>query len=55
MAQSQGFSLTDFAAGALVNTTGAGMPATAFGASQQTQYASKGASALKGPQSGGFL
>jgi hypothetical protein len=54
-AQSQGFSLQDFAAGALINSTGTGMPATAFGASQQPRYASKGATNSKGPQNGGFL
>ena len=35
-AQSGGFSLTDFARGALVNAAGAGQPASAFGASQQS-------------------
>jgi hypothetical protein len=54
-AQSQGFSLNDFSAGALVNTTGAGMPASAFGASQQAQYANKGPNAIKGGQNGGFI
>ena len=34
LAQSQGFSLNDFAAGALVNPPGSGLPATAFGASR---------------------
>jgi hypothetical protein len=42
IAQSQGFSLNDFAAGALINSVGSGMPATAFGASQQARYATKG-------------
>ena len=54
-AQSQGFSLRDFAAGALVNSMGTGMPASAFGASQQPQYANKGPSSIKGTQNGGFL
>jgi hypothetical protein len=54
-AQSQGFSLSDFAAGALVNNAGAGMPASAFGATQQPQYANKGATNTKGSQNGGFL
>ena len=54
-AQSQGFSLSDFAAGALVNSTGAGLPASAFGATQQPQYANKGSSNTKGTQNGGFL
>ena len=36
IAQSQGFSLTDFANGALVNPPRAGLPASAFGASQDT-------------------
>lgn len=47
-AQSQGFSLQDFASGALVNPTGRGMPATQFGASQGKRYA-------KGNINGGFL
>jgi hypothetical protein len=54
-AQSQGFSLRDFAAGALVNSMGAGMPATAFGASQPAQYANRGASSIKSTLNGGFL
>lgn len=54
-AQSQGFSLSDFAAGALVNSSGAGLPATAFGATQQPQYANKGSNSIKGGQNGGFL
>jgi hypothetical protein len=54
-ATSQGFSLADFSAGALVNTSGAGMPASAFGATQQPGYANKGANAIKGGQNGGFL
>ena len=37
-AQSQGFSLSDFAKGALVNSPGSGNPASAFGASQSTDY-----------------
>jgi len=49
LAQSQGFSLNDFAAGALINSTGAGMPGSAFGATKQPQYANKGI------QNGGFL
>jgi len=48
-AQSQGFSLADFSAGALVNRSGAGMPSSAFGATQQPANASKGG------QNGGFL
>ena len=49
LAQSQGFSLNDFAAGALINSAGAGLPASAFGASQQPRWATKGI------QNGGFL
>ena len=54
-AQSQGFSLNDFAAGALVNNVGSGLPASQFGASQGTNYANKGPGAFKGSQNGGFL
>jgi hypothetical protein len=54
-AQSQGFSLRDFASGALINSVGAGMPASGFGASQQAQYANRGPSAIKSSQNGGFL
>jgi len=39
LAQSLGFSLNDFAAGALVNPPNSGLPATAFGASQKANYA----------------
>lgn len=39
LAQSQGFSLNDFANGALINPPGSGMPASAFGASASTKYA----------------
>ena len=48
LAQSQGFSLNDFARGALINTAGAGLPATSFGATNP---------ALNGGSSGngGFL
>ena len=48
LAQSQKFSLNDFARGALINTAGAGGPATSFGATSP---------ALNGGQSGtgGFL
>jgi hypothetical protein len=52
-AQSQGFSLNDFAAGALVNPAYANNPATAFGASQQQRYAGNGTSTNK--PVGGFL
>ena len=38
LAQSQGFSLNDFAAGALINPAGSGLPATAFGATQGSRY-----------------
>lgn len=48
-ATSQGFSLADFSAGALVNRSGAGMPSSAFGATQQP------ANATKSGQNGGFL
>jgi hypothetical protein len=48
LAQSQAFSLNDFAAGALVNPTGAGMPASAFGRTQNPNYATN-------PGNGGFL
>ena len=54
-AQSIGFSLQDFAAGALVNSMGAGMPSSAFGASQQPATANKGANKYKSGQNGGFL
>jgi len=40
LAQSQGFSLQDFAAGALINPVGSGLPATAMGASQSARWAS---------------
>jgi hypothetical protein len=55
MAQSQGFSLQDFASGALVNSSGVNPGITAFGASVDTMYANKGSNAIKGPQNGGFL
>lgn len=48
LAQSQGFSLQDFAAGALVNPTGSGLPSSSFGASQ-------GKRLVKGGSNGGFL
>jgi len=48
LAQSQGFSLEDFARGALINPVGAGLPATAMGASQNASYASNF-------KNGGFL
>jgi hypothetical protein len=38
--QSQGFSLSDFAAGALINAQGAAQPASAFGATQGTNSVS---------------
>jgi hypothetical protein len=47
-AQSQNFSLEDFARGALVNRVGAGNPASAFGATQGGRY-------TKGGNNGGFL
>ena len=40
--QSGSFSLNDFARGALVNTPGAGLPATSFGASQPAGYGKSG-------------
>jgi hypothetical protein len=52
-AQSQGFSLNDFAAGALVNPSYPSNPATAFGASQPQRYAGGGKSSNK--PVGGFL
>ena len=52
-AQSQGFSLNDFAQGALVNPAYANNPATAFGASQQQRFAGNGNSTNK--PAGGFL
>jgi hypothetical protein len=48
LAQSQSFSLNDFAAGALVNPAGTGMPATAFGSSQNPRFATN-------RPNGGFL
>ena len=48
LAQSQGFSLSDFAAGALVNPSGTGLPTSAFGASQTARYATN-------RPNGGFL
>jgi len=48
LAQSQGFSLEDFARGSLINPVGAGLPATSMGASQTAQYASNF-------KNGGFL
>jgi hypothetical protein len=48
LAQSQGFSLADFAAGALVNPSGTGLPSSAFGASQTARYATN-------RPNGGFL
>jgi hypothetical protein len=54
-AQSQGFSLNDFARGALINSAANSIPNSAFGASQGTNYANKGATQTKGPQNGGFL
>ena len=50
LAQSQGFSLNDFAAGALVNPPGTGLPSSAFGSSQGTRYVNN-----NGRASGGFL
>jgi len=47
-AQSQGFSLNDFAAGALVNPPGSGLPASGFGASQGARY-------VVNQSNGGFL
>lgn len=47
-AQSGGFSLEDFARGALVNSAGAGKPASSYGASQAPKYA-------PGGLTGGFL
>ena len=38
LAQSQGFSLNDFASGALINPPGSGLPASGFGASQGARY-----------------
>jgi len=52
-AQSQGFSLNDFAQGALVNPAYGNNPATAFGASQQVRYANGGNNKIK--PFGGFL
>jgi hypothetical protein len=51
MSQSQGFSLSDFSAGALINPVGAAVPASAFGATQGAQNISK--SFNRG--NGGFL
>ena len=48
VAQSQGFNLSDFARGALVNSTGSGGAASAFGATQRALNGCK-------PGSGGFL
>lgn len=48
VAQSQGFSLQDFAKGALVNSSGTGGAASAFGATQKPTYGGQ-------PGSGGFL
>ena len=48
LAQSQGFSLQDFARGALVNASGSGLPASSFGA---TQTPINGGA----PGAGGFL
>lgn len=49
MAQSQAFSLNDFARGALINRQGAGQPASAFGATQATRYANNN------NKNGGFI
>jgi len=49
-AQSQGFSLNDFAAGALVNPPGSGLPASGFGASQGARYVGSNSQS-----NGGFL
>lgn len=49
LAQSLVFSLTDFAAGALVNPPGSGAPTSAFGSSQTQQLG------VKGIANGGFL
>ena len=38
LAQSQGFSLNDFAAGALVNPPGTGLPSSSFGSSQGARF-----------------
>jgi hypothetical protein len=48
LAQSQAFSLNDFAAGALVNPAGSGLPTTAFGRTQNPRYATNSGN-------GGFL
>ena len=48
LAQSQSFSLNDFAAGALVNPAGTGLPSSAFGASQSPSYSTN-------KPNGGFL
>jgi hypothetical protein len=48
LAQSQGFSLEDFARGALINPVGAGKPASAFGATQPTKN-------VNNIKNGGFL
>jgi len=50
LAQSQGFSLNDFSRGALINPAGAGLPASAFGASQGTTSVNK-----NNRSNGGFL
>lgn len=50
LSQSQGFSLNDFAAGALVNPPGSGLPTSAFGASQGTRNVRSG-----NKSNGGFL
>ena len=47
LAQSQGFSLRDFSAGALVNPAGAGLPGSGFGTSQS--------GIVKSKTNGGFL
>jgi hypothetical protein len=48
-AQSQGFSLEDFARGALINPRSSNNPATAFGASQATTPG------VNNTKNGGFL
>jgi len=48
LAQSQGFSLNDFARGALINAQGTGGKASSFGATTQPAYGGK-------PGTGGFL
>lgn len=48
VAQSQSFSLEDFANGSLINPAGAGAPASAFGASNGTRFANNS-------KNGGFL